>query len=208
MVRNVGRRLGSIRTTILGGVFFLLPLVAVCTLLGKLYQFVVWATDLINPWIAAKSPGTMALILLGSLLVTLLICFLAGIAAQKAVGQFFSRKLEQQVLMLFPRYAIIKEQLAGHFGGDVINQKMKPVLVRYENHTRLAFEVDRGLEGMTAVYLPSSPDPWNGIVAFVNADQIQPVPLKFPEAMKVFETMGHDSIGHLFPKKTDQPETK
>ena len=52
--------------------------------------------------------------------------------------------------------------------------QMKPVLVRLDDVARLGFEVDRADAGPVSVYLPGSPDPWQGVVVHVEPGRVEP----------------------------------
>jgi hypothetical protein len=104
--------------------------------------------------------------------------------------------VESRLTMIFPRYAIYKDQLAGGIGGEFVQGELKPVVATMlDGSARLALEVDRTADGVAAVYFPSAPDSWSGTVAFVPADRVTPLTADFGEVMATFEKLGRNSLG-------------
>ncbi len=215
MKQHVTRHLSFLRATAIGGIFFLLPFVVLCFFLGQIAQVVYVVAVQIQPFLHDKlgisGVAGYALIFSIALLVIVMLCFVAGILASRSVARQFTGWLEKYLLMMFPRYAIFKEQLSGNIGGEIAKNRLKPVHVRLEGYSRLAFEVERSPEvgpeqgpeaGSEAkamhvervtVYLPGSPDPWSGTVINVAPDQVQPIDSPFPDVLGAFEKLGLDS---------------
>ncbi|TWU30180.1 DUF502 domain-containing protein [Bythopirellula polymerisocia] len=182
-----------LRTTAIGGLLFLLPLVFVGALIGQVVPIVMSIAESLGTILpdALKSAGGIALLIFLAVCVLLLLCFGAGVLARISLSRRLSEAFEKKVLFLFPKYAILKDQMADSIGGDHARAKMKPVLVHYENVKRIAFETERSDDlGVATVYLPGSPDPWAGKVAIFAADQVEPLPANFGEAVEVCEQLG------------------
>ena len=148
---------------------------------------------ILGEYIPVKTPAGIALLVGLSIALILFLCFLAGLSATRSIGKKFSNTIEKNLLILFPRYAILKDQMAGSIGGDNIKPKMKPVLVRFDELSRIAFEVERGETGPVTVYLPGSPDPWIGSVAYLEPDRVKPISVEFGDAVGICEQMGRNS---------------
>ena len=114
--------------------------------------------------VSVHAVGGITLLIVLAIGMLLLLCFLAGLAARRAIGRRFSDKIERNLLLLYPRYAIFKERMAGGIGGDETKPQLKPVQVQLHDAARIAFEVDRTAAGIVAICLPGSPDPWSGVV--------------------------------------------
>ncbi|MEM6365437.1 MAG: DUF502 domain-containing protein [Planctomycetota bacterium] len=205
---HVTRHISFLRATAIGGIFFLLPLIVICVLIGQVASVVYSAAVAIQPnipaWLPINEPTGIALIVAIVVLLIVLACFTAGILASRSIAKQFIRWVEKYLLMLFPRYAIFKEQLSGNIGGDIAKNALKPVTVRMHDHVRIAFEVQRATEaevGDVAVdhettvtlFIPGSPDPWSGQVIQVNADQVTPLETTVPDVLGAYEKLGVDS---------------
>lgn len=146
-MNHVNRHLSFLRATAIGGIFFLLPLVVVCFLLGQIGQLVYAVALQIQPilrdWLGIRGATGYVLVFAIAVSVIVLLCFVAGILASRSIARQFTLSIEKYLLMLFPRYAIFKEQLSGNIGGEIAKNRLKPVCVQLDGYTRLGFEVER-----------------------------------------------------------------
>lgn len=192
MQRRFHRLFDVLRSTLIGGVVFLLPLAAVLWLLAQAVAIVVGVVTAVaeNPnitaWIPFHTPRGYTLLVALTIAALVGVCFLCGILAEKSLGQWFHQRAERYLSMLFPRYAVFKDQLTGNLGTG----SLQPVLARVGPWTRIGVEVERDpIVGVT-VYLPSSPDPWTGTVAIVPLEDVTPITGEFAEVMATFERLG------------------
>jgi len=190
-----GRFMRFVRTTAIGGALFLLPLIVVGALIGQAVPVVMTIAEALRKVLpdVFESPSGFTLLIVLAIAILLLICFAAGILARKSFGRTLAEWFEKKLLLLFPRYAILKDQMADSIGGDQIHAKMKPVLVRFDDSTRIAFETDRNDSGMVTLYLAGSPDPWAGTLAFVDSDRVEPLNVAFGDAVGLCEQLGRGS---------------
>jgi len=79
-------------------------------------------------------------------------------------------------------------------------------MIRLDDVSRIAFEVDRTDNGTVAVYVPGSPDPWAGRVVYMTADRVEPLEIEYGDALATFEQLGRGSA-HLAEKSTSQAKT-
>jgi len=207
MKQHVTRHISFLRATAIGGIFFLLPLVVIGMLIGQVGQVVFSVATIIQPYLHQFGlDDATGYVLTVGIAITLIVlaCFVSGMLASRSLAQKFVRSIEKYLLMLFPRYAIFKEQLSGNIGGEISKNKLQPVWVNMQDHIRIAFEVERAEAAWLAelptphaetvtVYLPGSPDPWSGQVINVLPDQITPIPIPLPDVLGAFEKLGIDS---------------
>ena len=188
-------KFGFLKTTGIGGVLFLLPLIILGALIGQVVPIVWTIAEILSDLIPVpiQTPEGITLLVSASVLVLLLICFAAGIVARRSFGRRISATFEKNLTMLFPRYAIFKDQIAGTLGGDK-DHPMKPVMVRFIDSFQVAFEVDRSKQGFVTLFLPGSPDPWTGRIVMVESDRIQALNLQFAETVSIFEKLGRESM--------------
>lgn len=193
MVKPVKQSLGFLATTALGGVIFLLPVIVIGALLGKVGQFVLAVATALNEALPIESARGWSLLVLFAIAIVLAACFCAGILARWTLSQRLSAWLEQNLTLFFPRYVIVKARMAGTIGGVQSKPDLKPILVNFSELSRVAFEVERTQPGCVTVYLPGSPDPWAGIVAFVDESRVQPLSAEFVDALTSLERLGQGS---------------
>ena len=199
MVKPVKQSLGFLTTTALGGVIFLLPLIVIGTLLGQVVQVVLAVANALSKALPIDSPRVWTLLVLLAIVLVLAACFVAGLVARWTLGQRLTTWLEKNLTLFFPRYVIVKARMAGSIGGDHAKSELKPVLVRFDELSRMAFEVERAQTGLVTIYLPGAPDPWAGTVAFVDETRVQPLPIVFSDALASFERLGYGSVKLIAP---------
>jgi len=209
MDKPVKQSLGFLKTTALGGVIFLLPLIVIGTLLGQVVQIILGVANTLSKALPISSPGAWSLLVSLAIAVVLVACFAAGLVARWTLGQRLTTWLEKNLTLFFPRYVIVKARMAGSIGGDQAKSELKPVLVRFDEVSRMAFEVERTKAGLVTVYLPGSPDAWAGTVAFIEENRVQPLPAEFSDAVASFERLGYGSAKLItsmtVPEKSPEP---
>ena len=179
--------------TAIGGLFFLLPLVAIFVLFGKVYAVASAVAKPLHEGIPVNSPIGIALLFLLAIALIVVICCAAGVIASRAIGRQFSSRLEKQLMTVFPKYAIYRDLLAGNLKHSQEGPSLTPVLVSTVEGYRIAFESDRLENGFVVVFFPGAPDTWIGMVALVPCERVFPTELKFNEAVGIFERLGRDS---------------
>ena len=204
MKDQIGKSFGFLKTTGLGGIFFLLPLAVVCGLLGYVFN-IVWAVyEPLKERIPVSSATGVALLFAIAVGILVLLCFVSGIIARRAIGRKFSKTIEKQLMTIFPKYAVYKDLLAGNIGGEGNLPSLKPICVRFDDVYHLAFEADRLANGLVVVYLAGAPDAWIGQVALVPAERIEAIDVPFSEFLGIFEGLGRDSSTMLASVTTQQ----
>lgn len=186
-----------LKTTAIGGLLFLLPLIVIGALIGQIVPIIMSVARGLGEVIPIKTPGGIGLLILLSIAALLFACFGAGLLARRSLGKKLSENFEKYLLLLFPRYAIIKEQMVSGIGGHKNTPTMKPVLVRFIDSQRIGFETERTDDGLVTVYLPGSPDPWAGSVVQLNADRVETLDAEFGDTVATFEQLGRKSTALL-----------
>ena len=205
-VTHVKKSFGFLKTTAIGGLIFLLPLIVIGILVGQIAPIVLAVANVLSIYIDTTDPAGVALLFALSIATVVLMCFLAGMIARWSIGQKLSRFMEKNLIILFPRYAIYREQLKGSIGGEHNKPELIPVLVRFDDVTRLAFEAERTEGSLVSIFLPGSPDPWTGNVIFMSPDRVERLDIPFSEALGICERMGRESLHFL--EQPPQPLTE
>ena len=193
MKERAKKTLGFLKTTAVGGLVFLLPLAVVGAILGYVYNAVMLIYEPLKAHLPVSSAVGIALLFLIAVGILLVLCFVCGIAAQRAIGRKFSQTIEKQLIAVFPKYAIYKDILAGNVGGSELAPSLIPVTIRLNDAIRIGYEADRTDQGLVVIYLPGSPDPWIGSVALVHADQVERLEVDFGETAAICERLGRRS---------------
>jgi uncharacterized membrane protein len=191
------KAIGFLATTAIGGVLFLLPLVVIGALIGQIVPMVMTVAEALGDIIPVKTPGGIALLILLAIVIVLLLCFAAGLLARYSFGKRLAETFEKNLLLFFPRYAILRDQMTDSIGGDDTRPQMTPILARFDDSSRLGFEIERTEGGLVTVYLPGSPDPWSGSAVLVSADRVKRVDVEFGDAVATCERLGRGSASSL-----------
>lgn len=180
--------LHPLKTTIIGGVVLLLPLVIVLAVVGQGVALVGRAAAPLMALLPNRSIGGVALATLAALGLLLLLCYAAGLLARAALGRKLSESFENKLHALYPRYTVFKGMTQGLAGSDA--HDLRVVLVSFDDHQAPAMEVERLADGRVVVFLPGAPDPWSGNVVLVAADRVSVLPLDLHALNRVLKGLG------------------
>ena len=159
-----------IRTTIIGGMIFLIPIAIFVAVIGHGLKI----TGAIAKPLAAVLPvdmiGRLAVANVLAIVLLLLICFVAGLLARLALARKAVDALEANVLARLPAYALLKTKTQSMLSPDI--EGMSVAVVRFDDLWQIGFEIERIEGGKVALFLPGSPDPWSGSVCIAEADRV------------------------------------
>jgi uncharacterized membrane protein len=178
-----------IRTTIVGGIVFLIPIAILVAVIAKGLQ----ATGVIARPVAAVFPvymiGGIAVAQVLAIVFLLLICFMAGLLARLALARRAVSALEANVLSRVPAYALLKTKTQSMLSPDDI-EGMAVVLMRFDDSWQIGFEIERIEGGKVALFLPGSPDPWSGSVCIAEEDRVTPLDLPVAAVARMVRRLG------------------
>jgi uncharacterized membrane protein len=176
-------------TTLIGGVVFLLPLLVVIYVLGQGVALTAHAAQPLVALLPVKSVGGITLASVAALALLLLLCFGAGMLARAAGAQAFSARFEDRLQTLYPRYSVIKAMSQG-LHGALGSKVLTPVLVSFDDHQLIGFDMERLDDGRVVLYAPGAPDAWSGSVLLVSPDRVQPLDLDAADLARALQRLG------------------
>jgi uncharacterized membrane protein len=185
-----------LKTTIIGGIVFLVPIVILVAVIGKALGL---ASKLATPLaglLPIKSIVGLAAVELLAIIILILICFLAGLAAKTARARRFINSLESNILSNIPAYEFFKSRVHVFVPTDDA-EGLKPVLARFDDSWQIAFEVERIEGGQVTIFLPGAPDPWSGSVCFMTEDRIKPLDITLLSAVNTLKGLGKGAKDQL-----------
>ena len=193
-----------LRTTILGGVLFLTPIVVLIFILGKAFEF---ARRALKP-VGAIIPdglvsGTTAEAILAIVLVALS-CFLAGLFARTRPAQRIVAELESSVLSKVPAYEYLKQAGASVMGlGEMTDHPV--VFLQMGDAWRIGVQTEAVGGGLVAVFVPNSPNPMSGSVFLAAAEHVRPAGVPLATAIASLRRCGVGSSALLNHFTSDAP---
>ncbi|MFI5398256.1 MAG: DUF502 domain-containing protein [Candidatus Binatia bacterium] len=181
--------LDLIKTTVLGGVVFLVPAVLVVVVVQK-------ALSLARPGIAPiaralpyESVGGIALAtLLGGLLL-LAVCFGAGLVARTGAGRLFTSWVEETFLGNLLGYRAFKSMAQGLVAVET-TPELTVALARIEDAWQLAFILEEHDNGLLTVFVPQAPTPMSGSVYYLSTDRVKRLDVPVSRALLCIKRLG------------------
>lgn len=181
-----------IKTTVLGGMLFLVPIVIFIGVIGKGLQLTHQLAAPMAKVLPVQSFAGMAVVEMIALGILVLICFIAGLAARTTTARRLVQSLESNVLDKVPAYALMKAKTGSVLTPDD-TKDMQPVLIRFDDSWQLGFVVEVIGDDRSIIFLPGAPDPWSGSVCAVTNDRLQPLPINIKDVVALMKRLGKGS---------------
>lgn len=195
IVKKTRSSIQFLRTTAIGGLLFLLPLIVVAALVSQVAPILIQAASFVQESLPLVNTVSVSFLVSLALAILLLLCFIAGMVARWSISRRLAKAFEKNLLLLFPRYAILKDQMADTIGGDENRPDTQSVIVTLADRQMIGFESERSEDGQqVVVYLPGSPDTWAGTTIIVQASQVAQLNRSFGDTVTIHEQMGRGTL--------------
>lgn len=183
-----------IKTTIAGGLLFILPLVLVVILLEKAVHLLRGPIHQPLPMFAQYSIAGVTLFTLVALLMLVLICFIAGLLAKTGPASKLLNALEENVLGKIPGYGLLKDATA-HLAG-LENVEGARVGLICEDEGWLFCLVLETQGTWLSVYIPDAGPAGgsSGEVRLVSTNQVRPTELDWMPVLACVRRGGHGAL--------------
>jgi len=178
-----------VRTTILGGVFFLAPIVVLIVILAKAFDYAKKGLNVVLVHIPAVSDLSAGAATALAVVVVALVCFLAGLVARTMAAQRVIDALESSVLSKIPAYDYLKQESASALGVAEIAEH-PVVFVPMEGGWQLGVQTEALSGGLVSVFVPGAPDPHSGSVFFFSKDNVRPAGVKLAAGLNCLRRCG------------------
>lgn len=182
-----------IKTTIIGGLIFLVPIIIVVAILGKAFELMILVAKPLSAWIPLDSIGGVALANILAVLAILLCCLIAGFVAKGTAAKRLLNSVESKLLVAIPGYSFVKGMTDSLKSSEEAAKSFVPVVAQFDDNAQIGFEIERTERGNVVVFLPGSPDPWSGSVVYVNADRVERLDMTVPDAINNIRHLGRGS---------------
>lgn len=197
-----------LKRTIIGGIFFLLPLGIAVFALKELFQFALPLADRIQEVVLPGLDMPVISILL-ALTGLATLAFVAGLLAATRLGKVVFVRAEALGSSLVPGYAMVRQMVADMSGSAAMleeNKKVRVVRLDHAGISRLCVVVEELDSGEVVLFVPSSPSAMSGSVLLVRADMVADVPLSLKQLTGCMKNLGH-GLGVLDrPESGSEPE--
>jgi len=183
-----------IRTTLTGGILFLIPVVISIVILNKARLIMLKLSRPLTeklPDIVLGLDGSNLL----AILLLILVCFFAGLIFHSKSIRKHIDWLEENVLAYLPGYTMMKSIAADVVGhGEASN--MKTVIVKAEEGWNLGFLVEQD-ERNSVVFIPEAPRHDSGELKIVPNGDVQVVNVPTSKAARYIQRYGKGTLSWL-----------
>jgi uncharacterized membrane protein len=186
----LNQALEFMRTTVIGGALFLLPIFVVLLVLGKVLGLMVGMTEPLVAALGVTSFGGIAVSNLITVLGVLLLAFVAGLFARTEAGQAALTWIREGVAATIPQFSLIQD-VARKVGSDDVAE-MPVVLVPTDAGWALGLLLEDEGDWHT-IFLPGSPQMSSGSVAYAHTDQIHRTDLTLTQLWGLLRARGKGS---------------
>ena len=178
-----------LKTTIVGGLLFLLPLVLVVLLLSHALQFAGKAVGPISEFLTLDKVFGPAAEESLAVLILVFISLAAGLIARTRFGRDIMRWTENSFLGGLPQYRLVKSVAEG-FAQIESAENLKPVLVNIEEGWQIGYLLESLQTGWVVVFVPQAPTPMSGNVMYLPEGRVRPLAISMVETMSLVKHMG------------------
>ena len=197
-----------LKTTMLGGILFLLPLAIVLMVLGYALGLAAKVAQPISEKLQLDTWGTVAgvgVVTVLSALVLVLLAFAAGLVARTYSGERLTRWFEGSLLGRLPQYQMVKSMTEGL--AQLQNASgIRPALISIEGGWQIGYLLEPLENGWVSVFLPQAPTPMSGNVMYLPTDRVRPLNITMVEAMSIIKRIGVGSREALHGTDLKLPE--
>jgi uncharacterized membrane protein len=180
-----------LRTTLAGGVLFLLPVIIVLWFLGKAVRILERLAEPLVNATGIHNVAGVALSTIVSVAALVLIAFLAGLVARTRFGQWTLSTLENSIVGLVPQWRMARGLIE-----SLSPEKMSHVdvvLVPTDAGWCVGFVLEKPAGDWWTVFIPGAPQWTSGGVSYAHVDQVHPTNLSFAEAILILRRCGTGS---------------
>ena len=185
------KRFGEfLKTSLIGGLFVLLPLSLFYLLLAKLLQVVV---ALATPIADLFPKGTFDQVNMPVLLALILIVgasFLFGLALRSAALRRFGLWIERTTLGRLPLYNAVKQLARGLVGAEEDSAFQAAVLNSPNGEREIVYVIENHGDGQVTVLVPWAPASFAGSVKIIGRDRIEMLDATLDEASRALAHWG------------------
>jgi uncharacterized membrane protein len=200
--------LNFVKTTIIGGIVFLIPFAIVVYVIQQIYStlYEVVSPLLTSLGIQSIAGGIITVIVI--ILLILLISFTAGLIVKmsfaKRTGAFF----ENLALRYIPGYnklrADVLKNVNKKLAQDETNfyDKWQAVIIKDNAGWKIAFIVEETKENIITIFEPHSADLLKGAVKMISKEDIKSIPIENDKAISYLKNYGIGASELLAKSKT------
>jgi len=172
-----------------GIVQFLLPIVLLLFIFEKAISVVQSIILPIKSHLPDQRILGVGMFWLISLILTLLICYIAGLLSDRKRIKSFLSFIEDNLLVYIPGYAMMKSSADTTIQDG--NENWKVVLINEGDDWKLGIEVDKRSDGYSMIFFPEPPDAQSGDITIMAESKFKRIDFPVNKFMKIIRNYGH-----------------
>ena len=187
-----------IKTTALGGILVLLPLLLFYLMFVEILQLVVVLATPIANLFPKKVMENVNFPVLVALVLIFGVSFLLGLAVRLEAGRNLGGWIERNTLQKMPLYNTLKSLTASMVDIGESGLFRPALLVSPNGDREIAYLVEEHKDGLATVMLPWAPTPMAGTVKIVRRERLEMLDATFADATQVLSQWGvgvRDMVG-------------
>jgi uncharacterized membrane protein len=182
---------GTIRSTLVGGVLFLLPIILVAWLLSKALNVVERLSDPVVNATGLHMVGGVAVSSVIAIAILVLLSYFAGLLARTRLGQATFSSFEHSVLSVLPQWRMARG-LIESFDHEETSE-MEVVLVPTDAGWGLGFVLEKPDKDWWTVYIPGAPQWTSGSISYAHSKHVRQTNLTFAQTIILLRRYGTGS---------------
>jgi uncharacterized membrane protein len=183
-----------IKTTILGGVIVLLPVLLTGFLLNWLFNFITGLIYPLTKMVVEKAHMQKYVADVLVILIIIAICFMVGLFIRTKLGNFFHRQIEKRILKVMPGYTLFRNTIKQFLGQEKAPVSRVALVQAFGNSTLMTgFVTDEHPDGRYTVFVPSALNPTTGLILHLEREYVHLVNVSVEETMRSIISCGAGS---------------
>lgn len=183
-----------LKTTILGGLIVILPVLLTVFLLRWAVNVV---TDMIRPiteLFVDKFHLHKTIADVSVIFIIVLVCFVIGLIVKTKMGKFSYRVIEKRILKIAPGYSLFKETIKQFIGQEKTPFSSVALVQVFENGTLMTgFITDEHPDGRCTVFVPNGLNPTSGNIFHLEKEYVHLVDVSVEDTMRSIISCGAGS---------------
>lgn len=168
MKNAASRPFRFLQTTLIGGLFFLVPLIAVIVILGKVWIKLIGVGAKLSKIMGLKSMAGIEGGPIMTAVIFIIICLLAGLLIKLTLFTRMRDWIDAQLLKYIPGYEFYRISLEQKMTKEDVQNTRTPVLITMSGVSQLGVVVEELADGRKVVFVATKPNTREGSIYVVD----------------------------------------
>jgi uncharacterized membrane protein len=189
-----------LKTTIIGGVVFLVPVALLLAALGHALRVAVKVVQPVSSGLHLDQIGKIAgigIVTVLAVVLLILVSFIAGLVARTKIGSRVSAWFESSFFESFPQYQTFKSVAQGLEQIESAYSGLKPALISTEGGWQIGYLLEPLENDWVAVFIPQAPTPTTGNIRYFPTGRVRILDIPMLQATEIVKNLGVGSRAAL-----------